>query len=385
MEKRKNSFLLTLALSLTGFISAVDAFTVSPILDILNGQFSQFSYAVTSLIGTVSTVSVSIAALITAIVCSKFGRKRTLLTGILLCAIGGTAGAFFDNFYILLVTRLVEGFGAGLAFNTGLIMIPYVFDGEEQINRVFGLTTAFSSITGMIISTLSGYLGMMNWRYSFYIYAAGIVLFFIDLAVVPEVDAESGSVSIKPSGAGLKHALLTFMFSVVGTIYFIDVAAFIAEAAGGTSAQAGIVSSIITLISFVMGLAFAKVYGKVGRFTPMASFVFMALGAAVPLFAPGMTTIYVGSVLFGIGYGTYYPYISAEVAEFSSPENMEANMSWMNVGYYIGQITCSFFMGLLAAVFKTESAFVNYWAMVIIFTLLAVICLIDAVAKKAKA
>lgn len=385
MTSKKNGFVLTLALALTGFISAVDAFTVSPILDILNSHFSEFSYAVTSLIGTVSTVSVAIASLITAIVCGKLGRKKTLLIGILLCALGGTSSAFFDNFYLLLATRLIEGFGAGLAFNTGLIMIPYVFNDEEKINKVFGLTTALSSIAGMIISTVSGYLGMINWKYSFYLYAVGIVLFFIDLAVLPEIKDDGAAASIKPTGAGLKHALLTFMFSVVSTIYFIDVAAFIAEAVNGTSAQAGIVSAVITFVTFVMGLVFGKVYGGIGRFTPMVSFIFMALGAAVPLFIPSMTTIYLGAVLFGIGYGTYYPYISAEVAEFSAPENMDANMSWMNVGYYIGQIACSFFMGLLVTIFKSESAFTNYWAMLIIFALLAVIYLIDAAAKKTKA
>lgn len=380
--KKKNQFVLMLALSLTGFISAVDAFAVSPLLDILNGYFSEYSYAVTSLIGTISTVSVAVAALITSFVCAKFGRKKTLLIGILLCAVGGTCSAFCDNFYLLLVTRLIEGFGAGLSFNTGLIMIPYVFSDDNTINRVFGLTTAISSIAGMGVSLASGYLGMINWKYSFYLYAIAIILFFIDLAVLPEVRENCEAGSIKPTKRGLAHAALTFMFSMVSTIYFIDVAAFIAETVNGNAGQAGTVSAVITFITFIMGLVFGNVYAKFGRFTPMISFVLMALGAGIPLFMQNMPMIFVGAIVFGVGYGTYYPYISAEVNEISEPENMDANMSWMNVGYYIGQIACSFFMGLLVTVFNSESALTNYWAMLIIFSALAVIYLVTALSKK---
>ena len=111
----------------------------------------------------------------------------------------------------------------------------------------------------------------------------------------------------------------------------------------------------------------------------------MAIGIIIPVLMPTYLITCVGAFIFGMGYGTYFPYINAEAIRISPPESADANISLVNGAYYIGMFASSFLMMALASIFHTSSAVFNYKFMGVVFTLFVVYYLFAAVREKKKA
>lgn len=100
------------------------------------------------------------------VLADRYGRKRVLVSALVLFALGGIGCAFAGNFMELLICRVIQGAGSaplGMLYNT---IIADTWEGEERIKvmsanaMVLGLGTAASPALG-------GALGMLHWKFSF--------------------------------------------------------------------------------------------------------------------------------------------------------------------------------------------------------------------------
>ena len=123
----------------------------------------------------------------------RFGRKRLLLGGLIVFAIGGLAAAFAPTIGWLLAARALQGIGGGTNATLAYAIIRDLFQGRDAHRRIASVAVV-SMTAPMIAPTLGGLvLAVAGWRT---IYGLPAVLAVLVVGMVmlglPETLAPSG-------------------------------------------------------------------------------------------------------------------------------------------------------------------------------------------------
>lgn len=380
--KKTNRFLLKFTLVLSAFMVQADPMILQPNLGSLAGAFPNLEYSTVTMIITVSALFLGIASLISGSVAAKVGKKKLLLIGSVLFGCGGCLTSIVPSFALIILCRIIEGLGAGFVITVSMTLIPELFPDEKESNQILGMNAVATALWGTFIGTAAGYLGVISWRYANFLYLIGFVILVFQLLVIPDDKKQKDPSESTPKGkvtsSAYSVAILAFLFAVVSTIFMTSVAAFIIEAGLGDSSQAGITVSCMTIGAFLIGLAFAKIFETLKTLTPAISYIFMAIGVILPVLIPTYVITCIGAFIFGMGYGTYFPYINAEAIRISPPESADANISLINGAYYIGMFASSFLMAAIASLFHNSTAIFNYKFMGVVFIIFVIYYLIQA-------
>ena len=99
----------------------------------------------------------------------RFGRRRILMLGIWIFALGSTACALAPDFGILVSGRLLQGIGAAMLAPNSLAALGQSFSGAAK-GRAVGIWAATGAIAGAIGPVLGGWLiDLGSWRAIFLI------------------------------------------------------------------------------------------------------------------------------------------------------------------------------------------------------------------------
>lgn len=372
----KNAKMTGFVLILSAFMCAADSMTLQPIIDLLATKvFPSYGYAAVSMIMTVSALALAVISILTGFL-TRAGKKRLLLVGSALFTVGGLSGVLIENIYFIIFTRLVEGIGAGLVITISMILIPFLFQDQKQVDRLMGLNGVMTSVFAALIGFTSGYLALVSWKLPFAYYAFGVIVLAMQAVYIPDDRAMSGAAGAEApvshvSGRGLVHAADVFIYGLVTTFFFICISGVIAELGIGSSAQAGLVTTFDTIGSLLIGFAFARIFGALKRFTPAALYGVMALGVALMLSARTLAFACAAAFIFGMGYNSYFSYFLAKVSMISDEKSLDANMSLCNGIYYLGMFGASFAVSIVASVFRTQSTVFDFKFLLVCLIILA--------------
>lgn len=118
----------------------------------------------------INFLGVCISSLIYGAFSEKYGRRTPLLIGQIVFFIGSLGCILsFDNIYMLLLFRFIQGFGASSVFVISSAIIFDIYNKQEAakiygyMNSIITLFMAGSPILGSIINELLG------WEYNFYV------------------------------------------------------------------------------------------------------------------------------------------------------------------------------------------------------------------------
>ena len=156
------------------FLAALDQTIVSTALPKILTEFnalSELSWVVTAYLLT-STVAVPIAGKLS----DLYGRRKLLLTGIVIFVIASLLCGAAQNIQQLIAFRALQGLGGGILFANAFAIIGDLFNAREQgkWQGIFGAVFGLSSVVGPL---LGGYLADGNslfgistdWRWTFLI------------------------------------------------------------------------------------------------------------------------------------------------------------------------------------------------------------------------
>lgn len=167
------------------FFASIVAFMglglVDPILPAIARNLHASSSEV-SLLFTSYNAVMAIAMLITGVISSRLGIKRTLLLGIVIIAIFSFLGGYFDNIWVIIGMRGGWGLGNALFVATALSAIV-TLSGSGTTQAVI----LYEAAVGLGISVgplLGGWLGAISWKGPFFGVASLMVVAFIGLSVL---------------------------------------------------------------------------------------------------------------------------------------------------------------------------------------------------------
>ena len=136
----------------TAFIDMVGALMILPLLPFYAVKFGASDFMVMVLVSAFSAMQL-VSAPLWGRVSDRYGRKPTLLIGLAGCAVAYVIFAYANTYWLLLVSRLVQGAGGG---TTGVIQ-AYVADSVEPKNRAKGLGWLSAATNlGVVLGPLFG-------------------------------------------------------------------------------------------------------------------------------------------------------------------------------------------------------------------------------------
>ena len=184
-----------LIVAVGGFLMGFDASVISGVVGFIETEFTltkaQLGFSVSSL-----TLTATLAMMVSGPLSDRFGRRNILFLAATLYAISAIASAFAPSFGMLVIARMIGGFGVGASLIIAPLYIaeiaPPAMRGQmvsfNQLNIVIGITVAF--FTNYLILQFaddpSSIVAGNEWRWMLGLEMLPAVLYFVGLFFVPQ-------------------------------------------------------------------------------------------------------------------------------------------------------------------------------------------------------
>ena len=275
----------------------------------------------------------------------KIGRKKTLLFGLLLFAIGSVIAGFASDIYTLLLGRFLQGAGAIGSVVTAMIADQVREDERAHSMAVMGMVIATSFAAAMIIGPVIA--GMYSVSTLFYLTGAlaisALVILFTAVPEPPKIvhhySEEEAKIKEVFKDKDLVRMYITFLFhSSTMAIAFFIIPILLKNKFGMDTTQYWKVylpAVIFGIIAMGPAAVFGEKYGKgkevfiISIGFIVASFLLMGFSSSFFLFA-------VGAICFFIGFNMFEPLLQSFVSKFAKVHQKGAALGVANTFAYVG-------------------------------------------------
>ncbi|MGB3023597.1 MAG: MDR family MFS transporter [Candidatus Saccharimonadales bacterium] len=204
------------ALFLVALDQTIIATALGKIVEEFN-SFSSLSWVVTAYLLT-TTVTVPIAGKMSDI----FGRRKVLLTGVTVFALGSFLSGGAMSIEQLIFSRAFQGIGGGIIMANAFTIVGDLFSPRERgkwqglIGAVFGLSSVIGPLLGGFLTDPHSILGLTtNWRWTFWINVPIAIVSFAIIARFMPVIRHDHKPAIDYLGAGFLAAALSALILAV--------------------------------------------------------------------------------------------------------------------------------------------------------------------------
>lgn len=200
-----------------------------------------------------------------------FGKRNTVIIGMVAATIGGIIPFFVNNFSIIVASRLLVGAGIGLFTSLAVSLIGDCFSGEEQ-KTLIGIQGAMGTLGNSSMTFVSGLLLGIKWQATF-LYFLVIIPFLILFMMGYTSKMEKETTIDKKENSNSKnekHAKIPALIYVAFFMLFLFFTAFMVEATASALviqqnhlANQGLLSTEIAvagLIGAVISMGYAKIF-----------------------------------------------------------------------------------------------------------------------------
>jgi len=278
-----------------------------------------------------------LSALLSSAACARYGVLPTVRMAIFLTMIGmGSFALTRDNFWLALISRLVQGAGVGMFLPAAMVY------SQSRINRkrfVYFVTVFSAAIPLAAVAPPIGAWTLERFGYvALFMEAAAPSAIAILLTYGLRAAARPGNAGGLNLGAGLQARLqLPYATIAIGGMLYGYSTSYLAADLHerAIALTAFFIPSSIALVA--MRFAAMRVLAAVAL--PMlvvASLVIYGLGFALIAFAGAAPTMILGAVAYGVGNSIMLPVVAAWVVEGIEPEERSGPQAVNISAFYLG-------------------------------------------------
>lgn len=241
-EKQRNGWVVLAALYYYSIVAAFNLLKAPPLFGLLMDSFGLSENSV-GIIVSASSIAGLAMVFPSAFIARRLGTRRTGQLAICLSVTGCLIGTFAPSLPILLLGRLIEGFGLGVTGVVGSTTLPQYFKGKK-LGLPMAIWSTWFFVGSALGSLLSGRVGhyFENWRASWLLGAVMAIIGFVvfslfvfenksgapDHAHAPAAQPVSGAKKESFFGLGIKNLRIwcigiffaTLLASLVGFLSF---------------------------------------------------------------------------------------------------------------------------------------------------------------------
>jgi Bcr/CflA subfamily drug resistance transporter len=155
----------------------------------------------------------------------RYGRKPVVIFGLTVFLLATISSIFSVNMKMLLISRLVQGLGAGSSFVTVSAILSDSFRGKD-LAHMTSICSIVYALPSIIAPVIGGYLQhWFDWQASFYfLFVAALLMIVLIVFLLPETNRDIGKhpISLKPYAKFFRSisflgclSCLLFTFSVM--------------------------------------------------------------------------------------------------------------------------------------------------------------------------
>jgi predicted MFS family arabinose efflux permease len=287
------------------FIGALSVFTTSlfmraidPVIPVIAGNFAVDTHTA-ALLATAHALSYALAQPLLGSVSDMVGKAKVITASLLITVAAGIAGAFAQDFSVLLASRVLSGFASGGIFPIALAIAGDLVPVERR-QVTFGRLMAAAMIGNLLGSPIAGAIAdTVGWRGVFMLFTAlALVVFVVALVGLRGVDRKSdGGFSLARAANGFRTVLGNPLWRICFSCVFLEgvcvfglypyVAVLLAMRGEERATIAGLVIAGFAIGGIVYSIAVGALLGWLGERRLMiaggigmaAALVMVALGS----------------------------------------------------------------------------------------------------------
>ncbi len=350
MEKR-NEALRKATLLIGSTLTVMAGAIIAPALPQISREFSDVPGVelLSRLVLTLPALFMGILAPLAGYLTDRAGRKKVLLFSLILYAIAGTTGLYFDDLIWILAGRAVLGIAVGGLITAIITLIGDYFEGESR-SRFMGMQAAFAGMGGLIFISMGGVLADINWRMPFLLYVVSLVVWFMAMISVYEpertkkIKDENRDQTI--TGKNKFDKIPTIVFIVYG-VTFISALVFymipvqmpfmLSEMEGITNTKIGFAIAFVNVASVTTSLNYGRIRRKLSFPAIMAIVYFLVfVGFMIISRSNSYIMMIVGVIFSGLGFGLMLPNINLWLISLAPDSRRGQLVGYLNMALFLG-------------------------------------------------
>lgn len=349
----KNQALRKLTLLIGSTLTVMAGAVIAPALPQISREFADVPgiELLSRLVLTLPALFMGILAPLAGYLTDRAGRKKVLLFSLILYAVAGTTGLYFNDFWWILAGRALLGIAVGGLITAIITLIGDYFDGEDR-SRFMGLQAAYAGMGGLIFISLGGVLADINWRMPFLLYFVSLIVWVMALISVyepertKEVEKENAGEPEKKRGDKIPSIVflvygITFFSALVFYMIPVQMPFMLNEMEGITNTKIGFAIAFVNVASVTTSVNYGRIRRKISFQAIMAIVYFLVfLGFMIISQSDSYIMMIVGVIFSGLGFGLMLPNINLWLISLA-PASMR--------GRLVGYLNMSLFLGMFGS------------------------------------
>ena len=305
-------------------IVSLPGLAISPILDDMQSIFPHASELEVQMLESLPSLLIIPFMLLAGRWAVKGNKMTLLVVGTAIFLLSGVWCTTSYTLVELIIASTLVGVGAGMIIplSTGLV-VDY-FTGDKRVKQL-GVSSAVNNLTLVVATSAVGYLADVEWHLAFIVYLLPAVTLLLIPALSrtkPMPEPKSGAQNRQTTlNVKIIVGLVLFYFAITYTSLIVTYnTSYVASLAGMRSSEAGVIISLFFLAIMAPGFMLNRIIAIFGRAVNLWSLVAMCVGLLLMSIPhPTATTLTIGAILTGLGYGVMQPNIYDKAATNAPP------------------------------------------------------------------
>lgn len=376
--KGKISLIALVAIWSVSAIVSLPGLAISPILDDMQSIFPHASELEVQMLESLPSLMIIPFMLLAGRWTVKGNKMRLLVIGTAIFLLSGVWCTTSYTLVELIIASTLVGVGAGMIIplSTGLV-VDY-FTGDKRVKQL-GISSAVNNLTLVIATSVVGYLADVEWHLAFIVYLLPVVTLLLIPALSrtkPEPEPKSGAQN-RQTALNIKIivGLVLFYFAITYTSLIVTYnTSYVASLAGMRSSEAGVIISLFFLAIMAPGFMLNRIIAIFGRTVNLWSLVAMCVGLLLmSLPHPTATSLTVGAILTGLGYGVMQPIIYDKAATNAPPHLSTLSLAIVMTTNYLAILVAPFMIDGIDYLFHVKDHTFAYLFNSIVVLIIAII------------
>jgi len=337
---------------------------IVPILSQIRSAFPDASPLEIQMVLSLPALTSILFSLLTGLASRWISKKWLLAIGLLGYSFFGIATSGAASMGELLLIRALFGAGTGLISPLASDLIAEFYSGKER-NAMIGYSNSTANVAGIIFPLVASQLAAIHWRFAFFIYAIGLLVFIIAMLFIPKPrrmsDRNNETPKPRLQWGVSRQAIIMLLFMMLFYALPTNLSVFIQNEGIGSPSTAALSVSTSTFIATIFSLWFSRLYQRFRDWLLPFSLALLGLSFITIGILPTISSLLTAQIAAGIALGLIFPYLTTKVIEHSRPESTTIGLALLSSMMGFGMFISPFFFSLINSILPVLFIRTQFW------------------------